>query len=112
MLKWNKKGYMKSKLFAKYMTQLNKMMRQNRKILVFDNNAPHNVTFKNVTCVLFPTTTTAMLQPIDMGITHSLSCTSNATFPLIGRSENPLSDREGNDKFLKWNDTSSMTIRR
>jgi hypothetical protein len=76
VLKWNKKSYMTFKLFAEYMTRLNKMMKQDRNILVFlDNNAPHHVmnliSLKNVICVFFPTKTAAMLQPIDLRMAQS-----------------------------------------
>jgi hypothetical protein len=70
VLKWSKKGSLTSKIFEEYMVQLNqKMMVQNRKILVFlDNNASHKVlhktTLQNITCVFFPPKTTVKLQCI------------------------------------------------
>jgi hypothetical protein len=128
VLKWNKTGYMTSKLFREYMTRLNKkMMKQHRKILVFlDNNTPHHVmrriSLKNVTCVFFPTKTTAVLQPIDLGIAQSFGklyfqkvsehvCSALGTDDRLNVADIPIDITDG-VKWARtaWNEVKSSTI--
>ena len=67
----NKKAWMNSGLFEKWLKRLNHKMRmQNRNILLFmDNCSAHpHVELPNVKLAFFPPNTTSKLQPMDAGI--------------------------------------------
>lgn len=70
----NKKAWMTCEIFLSWLSKLNEKMRnQNRKILLFVDNAPcHcNETLSNVTIKFFPANTTSCLQPLDQGVIRS-----------------------------------------
>ena len=73
--KHNETGWMSVKFFNEILIYFNKeMKRQNRKVLLFLDNAPvHNKEIKlsNVKLEFFPALTTSLLQPLDRGI---ISC--------------------------------------
>lgn len=67
----NRKAWMTSIIFEKYLTELNNKMRsEKRKILLFlDNASSHpNLHFSNITLQYLPANTTSKLQPLDAGI--------------------------------------------
>ena len=67
----NKKAWMTSVLFQDWLKILNRQMRsQNRKILLFMDNAPSHpdVKLSNVLVKIFPANTTSKLQPMDQGV--------------------------------------------
>lgn len=71
----NKKAWMTSIIFKEYLKKLNDdMMHQNRKILLFvDNASSHvNINLSNIRLVFLPPKTTAKLQPLDAGIICNL----------------------------------------
>lgn len=72
-IKWesNKTSWMTGRIFTDYFTKLDDEMRQqNRKILVFlDNAACHpDMELQNIKMIFFPPNTTSKLQPMDQGI--------------------------------------------
>lgn len=72
----NKKGWMNSIIFFEIVNFINeKMIAENRKILLILDNAPsHKIVsnLSNVKITFLPPNTTAHLQPLDMGIIRSL----------------------------------------
>lgn len=68
----NRKAWMTSALFEDFINGFNRLMRrQNRKVLLFIDNAPsHPADFElsNVTVKFFPPNTTSHLQPLDQGV--------------------------------------------
>lgn len=71
----NDSCWMTEKYFNEWLSQLNTTMpRQNRKILVFIDNAPvHGIKsdLSNVEVVFYPANCTSVLQPLDQGIIRS-----------------------------------------
>jgi transposase len=71
----NKKAWMTKDLWRKIMTGFDEeMKKQNRKILLFIDNATSHTTvkdFENIKLCFMPPNTTALLQPLDQGIIHS-----------------------------------------
>ena len=69
--RWSQKSWMTGEIFDKWLTDLNtKMTFENRKILLFIDNAPVHGKLKlsNVSIKFFPPNTTCSLQPLDQGI--------------------------------------------
>ncbi|XP_017078567.1 tigger transposable element-derived protein 6-like [Drosophila eugracilis] len=71
----NKKAWMTSETFRQIITQVNAEMKmQNRKILLFIDNATSHSAVKGCDHIKFcflPANTTAVLQPLEQGIIHS-----------------------------------------
>ena len=71
-----KNTWMNSSIFRKIVFKLNdKMKKQNRKILLFlDNCSSHfiNEELSNVKLIYFPSNSTSVLQPLDLGIIKCL----------------------------------------
>ena len=69
---YNKKAWMTTDIFAKWIKEFDsRMRRQNRKVLLFVDNAPSHpkdIVLTNTKMVFFPANTTAVLQPLDQGI--------------------------------------------
>jgi hypothetical protein len=65
-------------LFADWLANVNAQMKKNnRKILLFLDNAPcHTINndLSNVKVIFFPPNTTSKCQPLDQGIIHSFKC--------------------------------------
>lgn len=74
--KANKKAWMTAEIMTEWLDQLDrKMKRQNRKILLFLDNAashPEIIELDNITLVFFPANTTSICQPLDQGIIRAL----------------------------------------
>ena len=73
--RFNKKAWMNSNLFAELVKGVDrKMRRQNRKILLFmDNASSHQeLDLANVKIVKLPAKSTSILQPMDQGIIQAL----------------------------------------
>ncbi|GES91877.1 tigger transposable element-derived protein 6-like [Rhizophagus clarus] len=74
---WNKKAWMQTSIWNKYLELLNqRMKKQNKKIFLLVDNAPvHSVSnpelLTNITIHYLPPNTTAHLQPADAGIINS-----------------------------------------
>ena len=71
----NSKAWMQTGIMEEWLRWLDrKMCHQNRKILLFLDNAPvhPNISLKNVKLQFFPANTTALLQPMDAGIIQTL----------------------------------------
>lgn len=70
------KAWMTSAIMEDYLTKLDqKMGRQNRKILLFMDNAashPHHVTLKNIKICFLPANISSKSQPMDQGIIQAL----------------------------------------
>ncbi len=66
---------MRSEIFDEFLKSLNKkMIKNNRKIaLIVDNCTAHPfVRLSNVKLIFLPPNTTSRLQPMDMGVIHSI----------------------------------------
>ncbi|XP_032225117.2 LOW QUALITY PROTEIN: tigger transposable element-derived protein 6-like [Nematostella vectensis] len=74
--KYNRKAWMTSPLYTEHILDLDRQMRlQNRKILLFEDNAPSHVKdieLTNIKVVFYPPNTTSRLQPLDQGIIKNL----------------------------------------
>ncbi|XP_062566571.1 tigger transposable element-derived protein 4-like [Saccostrea cucullata] len=73
--RFNKKAWMTSAIYEEWLKLLNKQMtRQNRKILLFVDNAPSHpaLTLSNITVKFFPPNTTSKTQPMDQGIIQTV----------------------------------------
>nr|XP_034326220.1 tigger transposable element-derived protein 4-like [Crassostrea gigas] len=71
---FNKKSWMNSEIMEAWLKGLDrKMGRQNRKILLFLDNAPSHpkIELRNIELKNFPGNTTSHTQPMDMGITQT-----------------------------------------
>ena len=71
----NKKAWMNTSMFEEWLRDLNRdMARQNRRILLFVDNAPSHPTIdlSNVVVKFFPANCTSELQPMDQGIIKTL----------------------------------------
>lgn len=72
----NKKAWMTTQIMSDWLVELeNKMKKQNRKIILFLDNAtshPAYLKLKHVNIVFLPPNTTSKLQPLDQGIIRSL----------------------------------------
>lgn len=72
----NKKAWMTSKLFEEQLHALDaKMGAQNRKIILFIDQCPAHpptVHLRNIKLTFFPANCTSELQPLDLGIIHTL----------------------------------------
>lgn len=72
--RWNRKAWMTGSLMEEWLQSFNgRMKRQNRKVLLFLDNAgchPH-IKLSNVKLVFFPPNTTAVTQPMDQGVIRS-----------------------------------------
>uniref|UniRef100_A0A3Q2XZU1 HTH CENPB-type domain-containing protein n=1 Tax=Hippocampus comes TaxID=109280 RepID=A0A3Q2XZU1_HIPCM len=71
----NRKAWMTSEIFLKWLHQLNnKMVIQNRKILLFMDNCGAHVpaTLSNMKIIFFPPNTTSHLQPMDAGVIQNV----------------------------------------
>ena len=71
----NSKAWMTSEIFTRWLNRLNnKMILQDRKILLFmDNCGAHPpTTLSNIKLVFFPPNTTSHLQPMDAGIIQNV----------------------------------------
>ena len=71
----NKAGWMTTKLFRDWLKKINTLMsKEERKILLLMDNSPtHKILkfkedYSNIKCVYIPPNTSALIQPIDMGI--------------------------------------------
>lgn len=68
----NRTAWMNSTLLTNWLNDFDKMMqKQNRRILLFLDNAPvhpPDVILKNITLKFFPANTTATIQPMDQGV--------------------------------------------
>lgn len=73
--RWNKKAWMNSELMAEWLMQLDRMMiRENRKILLFLDNAcshPRDIRLQNIKLICLPPNCTSVVQPLDQGIIKS-----------------------------------------
>ena len=74
----NRTAWMNCSLFVDWLTSINNQMKKNnRKILLFLDNAPcHVVTqdFSNIKLAFFPPNTTSKCQPLDQGVIRSFKC--------------------------------------
>ncbi|XP_066274905.1 tigger transposable element-derived protein 4-like [Branchiostoma lanceolatum] len=71
----NKKAWMTSAIFADWIKTLDKKMkRQDRKIVLFMDNAPTHIgmDLSNIELKFFPPNTTSRLQPMDQGIIQAM----------------------------------------
>uniref|UniRef100_A0A3Q2XK21 DDE-1 domain-containing protein n=1 Tax=Hippocampus comes TaxID=109280 RepID=A0A3Q2XK21_HIPCM len=71
----NRKAWMTSEIFLKWLHQLNnKMVIQNRKILLFMDNCGAHVpaTLSNMKIIFFPPNTTSHLHPMDAGVIQNV----------------------------------------
>ena len=69
--RFSRKAWMTTDLFVTWLTSFNaKMMRQDRHVLLFLDNAPSHpkTEFSNVKLMFFPPNTTSKLQPLDQGV--------------------------------------------
>lgn len=70
--KSNKKAWMTREVMSEWLQQFNRKMRnQNRKILLFLDNAashPRELKLSNINIIFLPPNTTAVCQPLDQGI--------------------------------------------
>lgn len=70
--KHNKKAWMTRDIMAEWLEQFDrKMSQQNRKILLFLDNAashPKDIILKNIKIVFLPPNTTSVCQPLDQGV--------------------------------------------
>lgn len=72
---FNKKAWMTGKIFHEIMIKINKkMMLEQRNVLFFiDNCSSHKIeNYSNISLILLPPNTTAILQPMDAGMIHSI----------------------------------------
>ncbi|CAF3341955.1 unnamed protein product [Rotaria sp. Silwood2] len=71
----NRTAWMNAKLFGNWLNNLNlNVKKQNRRILLFIDNAPCHPTdiqLSNVKLQFFPANTTSVIQPLDQGVIHS-----------------------------------------
>lgn len=69
----NKKAWMTGKIMEKWLLQFNhRMKQQNRKILLFMDNATSHthMQLSNIQLAFFPPNTTSVLQPLDQGVIY------------------------------------------
>ena len=71
LYKFSKKAWMTTPIFTAWLTAFNeKMVKENRNVLLFLDNAPchPNLSMSNVKLQFFPPNTTTHLQPLDQGV--------------------------------------------
>ncbi|GES81535.1 tigger transposable element-derived protein 6-like [Rhizophagus clarus] len=120
---WNKKAWMQTSIWNKYLELLNqRMKKRNKKILLLVDNAPvHSISnpelLINITIHYLPSNTTAHLQPADAGIINSfkIPVTSETIhncwiktgiLPLVVTSPSPSVEKLNND--INLNETEEV----
>jgi len=70
----NRKAWMTRDIMTQWLTKLNKLMRQKRKILLFMDNASSHPQkeFSNIVIIFLPPNTTSLSQPLDQGIIQNV----------------------------------------
>ncbi|GBC08828.1 hypothetical protein RclHR1_08410001 [Rhizophagus clarus] len=116
---WNKKAWMQTSIWNKYLELLNqRMKKRNKKILLLVDNAPvHSISnpelLINITIHYLPSNTTAHLQPADAGIINSFKILVTSPSPSVEKLNNDinLNETEEVQRLLdQYNQYNNFTL--